>query len=146
MPAQRATIVAQQPLCGRPASLATDSAPAADSGTKKLEAVAPTVVAAPDRGFGSRVHQQRPREHRSCQRPKLGVYGHVAYNTRHTYASLALSAGVNVAHLARQLGHSNAGTLPKHYGRWIEDGEGVRQSKELNEVFCYPAGWGHVSA
>ena len=70
----------------------------------------------------------------------LGIYGHVAYNTRHTYASLALSGGVNVAYLARQLGHSNAGMLLKHYGRWIEDGEAVRQSKKLSEVFGQPAG------
>jgi len=66
---------------------------------------------------------------------KLGIFGHVAYHTRHTYASLALIGGVNVAYLARQLGHANAGMLFKHYARWIEDDEATRQSKRLNEAF-----------
>jgi integrase len=68
----------------------------------------------------------------------LGSSGHVAYNARHTYASLALSGSVNVAYLARQLGHSNAGMLLKHYGRWIEDGEAVRQSKSWPKCLASP--------
>ncbi len=42
------------------------------------------------------------------------------YATRHTYISVALSAGVNIKWLAEQCGTSVA-MIEKHYGRYIRD-------------------------
>ncbi len=42
------------------------------------------------------------------------------YATRHTYISVALSAGVNIKWLAEQCGTSVA-MIEKHYGRYIKD-------------------------
>lgn len=39
---------------------------------------------------------------------KLGIRSRRAYQTRHTYATTALMAGVNPASIARRLGHANA--------------------------------------
>lgn len=42
----------------------------------------------------------------------------IAYNCRHTYASLALTAGVNPAFIANQLGHGLEMTL-NIYGKYL---------------------------
>ncbi|WP_281284244.1 tyrosine-type recombinase/integrase [Exilibacterium tricleocarpae] len=47
-----------------------------------------------------------------------GVDYRIAYNCRHTYASLALTAGVNPAFIANQLGHGLDMTLTI-YGKYI---------------------------
>lgn len=47
-----------------------------------------------------------------------GVEHRIAYNCRHTYASLALTAGVNPAFIANQLGHGLEMTL-NIYGKYI---------------------------
>jgi len=39
--------------------------------------------------------------------------------TRHTYASLSLSAGENPMFVATQMGHRDWGMIRKRYGRWI---------------------------
>ena len=44
-----------------------------------------------------------------------------AYNTRHTFASQMLSAGVNPMWVAKQMGHKDWGMIRKVYGRWIPD-------------------------
>lgn len=49
---------------------------------------------------------------------RLGIRRRPAYNTRHTYATTMLMAGVNLAFCADQLGHSIA-MLLKHYARWL---------------------------
>ncbi|RMH36814.1 MAG: hypothetical protein D6694_13555, partial [Gammaproteobacteria bacterium] len=41
------------------------------------------------------------------------------YQTRHTYASMMLSAGANPLWVARQMGHKDWGMIRKRYGRWI---------------------------
>lgn len=53
---------------------------------------------------------------------RLGLRHRRPYNTRHTYATLALMAGVNPAYMARQMGHSLE-VFFKVYADWI-DGEG----------------------
>ncbi|NOQ69130.1 MAG: tyrosine-type recombinase/integrase, partial [Gammaproteobacteria bacterium] len=42
-------------------------------------------------------------------------------NTRHTFASLMLSSGVNPMWVAKQLGHADWGMIRKTYGRWLPD-------------------------
>ena len=53
---------------------------------------------------------------------RLGLRHRRPYNTRHTYATLALMASVNPAYMARQMGHSLE-VFFKVYADWI-DGEG----------------------
>ena len=44
-----------------------------------------------------------------------------AYNTRHTYASMMLSAGENPMWVAFQMGHSDWGMIRRRYGRYLPD-------------------------
>lgn len=41
------------------------------------------------------------------------------YQTRHTYASMLLTAGENPMWVAQQMGHKDWGMIRKRYGRWI---------------------------
>lgn len=50
------------------------------------------------------------------------------YQTRHTYASVCLSAGMSIAFVAAQLGHSIA-TCSKHYARWLDAGAAREMGK-----------------
>lgn len=49
---------------------------------------------------------------------KLGIRHRPAYNTRHTYATMLLMAGVNINFVANQLGHSPIMTATT-YSKWI---------------------------
>jgi len=49
---------------------------------------------------------------------KLGIRHRPAYNTRHTYATMLLMAGANLAFVAAQLGHSITMTTTV-YGKWL---------------------------
>ena len=42
------------------------------------------------------------------------------YQTRHTFASMLLSAGKNPLWVAQQMGHKDWGMIRKVYGRWIQ--------------------------
>ncbi len=50
---------------------------------------------------------------------RAGVRYRNPYQTRHTYASLLLSAGENPMWVASQMGHADWGMIRKRYGRWI---------------------------
>lgn len=43
------------------------------------------------------------------------------YQTRHTYASMMLSAGENPMWVAQQMGHSDWAMIRRVYGRWMPD-------------------------
>lgn len=62
---------------------------------------------------------------------RLGIRHRRAYNTRHTYATTALMAGVNPAYIARQLGHANTKMLFEKYARWIDGADKGRERKLL---------------
>jgi len=49
---------------------------------------------------------------------RLGIRPRRQYDTRHTYATVCLSAGMAPAFIAQQLGNSIQ-TLLKHYAKWI---------------------------
>jgi integrase len=53
---------------------------------------------------------------------RLGIRWRKAYNTRHTYATVALMAGVPPAYIASQLGNS-VELLLDRYARWIPGGD-----------------------
>ena len=50
---------------------------------------------------------------------RSGVRYRNLYQTRHSYASMLLSAGENMLWLSRQLGHRDTEMLIKNYGRWL---------------------------
>lgn len=50
-----------------------------------------------------------------------GVRYRRPYQTRHTYASMMLTAGENPVWVAGQMGHADIGMIFRNYGRWIRD-------------------------
>lgn len=52
---------------------------------------------------------------------RAGVRYRYPYQTRHTYASMMLSAGENPMWVAQQMGHSDWGMIRRVYGRWMPD-------------------------
>ncbi|QDQ25623.1 site-specific integrase [Chitinimonas arctica] len=56
------------------------------------------------------------------------------YQTRHTYASMMLSAGESPMWVAQQMGHSDWTMIARVYGRWIPDANPTAGNKAL-EVF-----------
>lgn len=50
------------------------------------------------------------------------------YQTRHTYASMMLSSGENLAWVSSQMGHSNVLITARTYARWIasNDQQGLK--------------------
>jgi integrase len=54
------------------------------------------------------------------------------YQTRHTYASMMLSAGENPLWVAKQMGHKDTEMIIKHYGRWIPDKSTVTGYTPIN--------------
>jgi integrase len=42
------------------------------------------------------------------------------YQTRHTYATLALAAGASIEWVSKQMGHKNIGITLKHYARFVK--------------------------
>lgn len=52
---------------------------------------------------------------------KAGIRYRNPYQTRHTYASMMLSAGENPMWVAKQMGHKDWGMIRKRYGRYIPD-------------------------
>jgi len=58
-----------------------------------------------------------------------------AYCTRATFATTALMGGVNPAYVARQLGHRNAGVTHKHYARWIDGSDSLKEAAKINQLF-----------
>ncbi|WP_226998695.1 Arm DNA-binding domain-containing protein [Tardibacter chloracetimidivorans] len=67
----------------------------------------------------------------------LGIRSRDAYQTRHTYATLALMGGVNPAYIARQMGHTNTAMLFKHYSKWIDGADAGREAGKLNTLFAH---------
>lgn len=62
---------------------------------------------------------------------KLGIRHRPAYNTRHTYATMPLMAGVNPHFVAAQLGHSVTMTLTM-YSRWLGSENDKRELAKLD--------------
>lgn len=61
----------------------------------------------------------------------LGIRARPQYNTRHTYASRCLMAGMNPGFIAKQLGHSEK-MMFDHYATWIE---GKADWQEMAKLF-----------
>lgn len=63
---------------------------------------------------------------------KAGIRYRNPYQTRHTYASMMLSAGENPLWVASQMGHKDTEMIIKHYGRWIPDKSTVAGYEPVN--------------
>jgi integrase len=62
-----------------------------------------------------------------------GVTYRNPYQTRHTYASMLLSAGENPMWVAQQMGHEDWGMIRKRYGRWIPEVDMTAGSKVIQQ-------------
>jgi len=54
---------------------------------------------------------------------KAGVRYRRPYQTRHTYASMMLSAGENPMWVAKQMGHADWTMIARVYGKWMPDAQ-----------------------
>ncbi len=64
---------------------------------------------------------------------KAGVRYRNPYQTRHTYASMMLSAGENSLWVAKQMGHKDTEMIIKNYGRWIPDTSAIAGYTTVND-------------
>jgi len=60
---------------------------------------------------------------------QAGIPYRKPYTTRHTFASMMLSAGVHPMHVAAQLGHNDWGMIRKIYGKYIKDADTFQMDK-----------------
>lgn len=60
----------------------------------------------------------------------LGIRERRQYDTRHTYATMCLMAGMNPAFIANQLGHS-VEMLLSTYAKWISSSSDWRELEKL---------------
>lgn len=67
---------------------------------------------------------------------RTGIRWRRPYNTRHTYATSALSAGVNPAYISRQMGHKSAQMLFKVYAKWIDGADRGREKAKLEALLA----------
>lgn len=67
---------------------------------------------------------------------RTGIRWRRPYNTRHTYATNALAAGVNPAYISRQMGHKSAQMLFKVYAKWIDGADRGREKAKLEALLA----------
>ena len=59
---------------------------------------------------------------------RAGIRHRKAYESRHTFACWALSAGANPNFIAAQMGHTSAQMVYNVYGKWMSDNNGDQMS------------------
>lgn len=94
----------------------------------------------PDPRTGERwTDDEPPRElyWRPCLK-RIGMRYRSPYETRHTYATMMLMAGVAPAFAARQMGHS-VETFLRKYARWIDGGQNAIEMGKLEGLLTGPA-------
>lgn len=64
----------------------------------------------------------------------IGLRERDAYQTRHTFASLALMGGINVGYLSKQLGHATITTTLTKYTRWIDGADKGAQAAKMDAI------------
>jgi len=60
---------------------------------------------------------------------KAGVRYRYPYQTRHTYASMMLSAGEHPMWVAKQMGHTDWTMIARRYGKWMPDADKLAGSR-----------------
>ncbi len=69
---------------------------------------------------------------------RLGIRHRRAYQTRHTYATIALMGGVNPAYISRQMGHRSAKMLFEIYAKWIDGADRGRERAKMEAAHARP--------
>lgn len=64
-----------------------------------------------------------------------GIRRRVPYNTRHTFATINLMAGVNPNYIASQLGHTTTAMLFQRYAKWIPGADDGAAADQMNAAF-----------
>jgi integrase len=64
-----------------------------------------------------------------------GIRQRVPYNTRHTFATINLMAGINPAYIANQLGHTTTAMLFQKYAKWINGADQGRAAAQMDAAF-----------
>ncbi|MCJ2373753.1 DUF3596 domain-containing protein [Pseudomonas sp. RGM 3321] len=70
---------------------------------------------------------------------KAGVRYRRPYQTRHTYASMMLSAGEHPMWVAKQMGHSDWTMIARVYGRWMPAAD-ISAGHRAENLWCQPSG------
>lgn len=77
----------------------------------------------------------QPEAHRRIYDTQNSIYRHrKAYESRHTFACWALSAGANPNFVANQMGHASAQMIYNVYGKWMSENN-LDQMAILNAGF-----------
>ena len=66
----------------------------------------------------------------------LGIRDRDARQTRHTYATLGLHAGMNPGYLSRQMGHKNAQMFFRVYSKWIDGESNQREKAKMTALYA----------
>jgi len=62
---------------------------------------------------------------------KAGIRYRNPYQTRHTFASMMLTAGESPIWLAKQMGHADTAMIFRNYGKWIDTKDSDSGSKAV---------------
>lgn len=65
---------------------------------------------------------------------ELGIRERDARQTRHTYATMGLHAGMNPGYLSRQMGHKNAKMFFEVYSKWIDGAANQREKDKMRRL------------
>ncbi|MDM8358821.1 MULTISPECIES: site-specific integrase [Pandoraea] len=87
---------------------------------------------------GERFHDTAPPV-RIVWRPTLkavGIRDRDARQTRHSFATMCLHAGMNPAYIARQMGHTNPRMFFEVYSKWIDGDASEREKAKLDALFA----------
>lgn len=74
---------------------------------------------------------------------RAGVRYRRPYQTRHTFASMMLSAGENIMYVAQQMGHADWSMLVKVYADWIPSGGNQPAGSLVTNV--HQKNWAHLT-
>lgn len=69
---------------------------------------------------------------------RTGIRARRQYQTRHTFATIALMGGVNPTYISRQLGHKNAKMLFDVYAKWIDMADKGRERAKVEAAVRTP--------
>jgi integrase len=69
---------------------------------------------------------------------KLGIRDRDARQTRHTFATMCLHAGMNPAYVSAQMGHANPRMFFEVYSKWMNGAASDREKAKLSALFAQP--------
>ena len=90
------------------------------------------VIISPTLGTGWSTDKS-PRKIMTACLKRLGIKHRPTYNTRHTYATVCLMAGMNPSFVANQLGHS-VQVLLSTYSKWVHGDQSRAEIEKINQI------------